>query len=157
MPLENDAIGDVFDDLPGPQKHAGGRPQLDIDIAAVERAATIGCTRQEIAAVIGVSRATLYNHMATDPLIAEAIERGADKGKATLRRLQWKGAHDGNPTMLIWLGKQLLGQRDQHQIDGQMNIGVVNGRLADRIARLADAGDAAEVPGPADDGGNRGT
>jgi hypothetical protein len=31
-----------------------------------------------------------------------------------LRRLQWKGAEAGNPTMLIWLGKQMLGQRDSH-------------------------------------------
>lgn len=35
----------------------------------------------------------------------------------TLRRLQWKAAEGGNATMLIWLGKQLLGQKDSSHVD----------------------------------------
>ena len=56
--------------------------------------------------------------MARNPEIEAAIERGADRGKATLRRMQWKGAQAGNPTMLIWLGKQLLGQKDRSELTG---------------------------------------
>jgi hypothetical protein len=33
--------------------------------------------------------------------------------KASLRRIQWKLAEAGNATMCVWLGKQLLGQRDK--------------------------------------------
>lgn len=41
-------------------------------------------------------------------------------GKASLRRMQWKSAEDGNTTMLIWLGKNILGQTDkvQNEISG---------------------------------------
>lgn len=100
-----------FDDIDLP-KDVGGRPEVVIDYAVVERAASIGCSKEEISAVLGIARSTLYLHMETDLEIQAAIDRGQDGGKATLRRLQWKGAEDGNPTMLIWLGKQLLGQRD---------------------------------------------
>ena len=97
---------------PRKQKRKAGQPMKAINLAAVERAAGIGCSRDEIAAVLGVARSTLYTRMASEPEIEAAIERGADKGRARLRRLQWKGAVAGNATMLTWLGKQLLGQRD---------------------------------------------
>jgi hypothetical protein len=104
---------EIDEDLP---KFGPGRPEKIVDLAIIERLAGIGCTKQEIAAVFGIARSTLYDHLARNPEIAAAIERGAGRGKATLRRMQWKGAHAGNPTMLIWLGKQLLGQRDSHAL-----------------------------------------
>jgi hypothetical protein len=40
-----------------------------------------------------------------------------------LRRAQWKAAvSDGNPTMLVWLGKQLLGQQDSLTLTADLNI-----------------------------------
>lgn len=89
-----------------------GRPFMDVDADVVERAASIGCTYEEIAALNGVCRMTFYNHMMNDPELKEAYERGKAKGRISLRRLQWQGVQDRNPTMLIWLGKQLLDQRD---------------------------------------------
>lgn len=112
---------DGFDpDLPDyrPPPFSLGPPVKEIDYLAVERAASIGCTKDEISAVVGVSRSTLYAKMAADPKIQAAIDRGNDKGRATLRRLQWKGANDGNPAMLIWLGKQYLGQKDKSELTG---------------------------------------
>ena len=110
MPLEG------FDDI-DPPKNLGGRPRSVIDLAVVERGASIGCTREELAALCGVPRSTFFKHLAEDPDLQEAIDRGAELGRATLRRAQWKGAVvDGNPTMMIWLGKQLLGQRDAHAL-----------------------------------------
>jgi hypothetical protein len=100
------------EELCGAPKRERGRPPVEINLEIVERAASIGCTREEIAAMCGTTRQTLYNHMQTDPEIQAAIDRGMDRGKATLRRMQWKGAEDGNATVLIWLGKQMLGQRD---------------------------------------------
>jgi len=32
--------------------------------------------------------------------------------------MQWEAAKKGNVTMMIWLGKQLLGQRDQMEHSG---------------------------------------
>lgn len=112
MPLEG------FDDIDIIPKHAGGRPPKEIDYAAIERAASIGCSKEEIAAVLGIGRTTLYAHMENEPEIQEAIDRGLAKGKATLRRFQWNGAQEGNATMLIWLGKQMLGQRDKNELTG---------------------------------------
>lgn len=116
----------IPDDLP---KWGVGAPKKQMDYVAIERAASIGCTKEEIAAVIGVSPATLYSRINDDPSVVEAIERGSHKGKATLRRMQWKGAQEGNATMLIWLGKQLLGQRDKIDtaVEGAVPIKIVGG------------------------------
>jgi hypothetical protein len=101
----------------GPQPGEGGRPPTPIDLDVVRRAAGIGCTVDEIAAVLGVPRRTLYDRMEQDLEIRRALDEGRDQGRATLRRLQWQQAYAGNPTMLIWLGKQLLGQRDRHEVE----------------------------------------
>ncbi len=83
------------------------RPQLEIDESLVEKLASIGCTMKEIASVAGCSVDTLERRF------ADTIKRGQDKGRTSLRRFQWKAAEAGNVTMLIWLGKQLLGQSDK--------------------------------------------
>tara|TARA_R110000868_G_scaffold410518_2_gene698944 strand:- start:5126 stop:5518 length:393 start_codon:yes stop_codon:yes gene_type:complete len=124
MPLEG------FDDAEIPRR-GPGRPAQEIDLDAVERAASIGCIKEEIAAVIGVAPSTLYLRMTKEPEIAAAIERGQSKGRATLRRLQWQGANEGNATMLIWLGKQMLGQRDK-----QEHAGPDGGAIVHRIERV---------------------
>lgn len=90
-----------------------GRPRKVIDAKLVEQLASIQCTDEEIAAICGVSHDTLLRRKNDDPVFLEAIEQGRAKGRVSLRRMQWKAATTGNPTMLIWLGKQLLGQRDK--------------------------------------------
>ena len=55
--------------------------------------------------------------MKRDPELQRAIDEGRDQGRATLRRLQWQRAHAGSDTMLIWLGKQMLGQRDKAELE----------------------------------------
>jgi hypothetical protein len=47
--------------------------------------------------------------------LRKLFQHGRLQGNATLRRKQYQLATqgDGNCTMLIWLGKQLLGQRDE--------------------------------------------
>jgi hypothetical protein len=98
-----------------------GRPKADIDIVAAERGASIGCTMEEIATLVGVGRRTLIDRVKVDPELREAIDRGRDVGRTTLRRLQWEQARAGNATMLIWLGKQLLGQRDKQDVTSAIN------------------------------------
>lgn len=83
-----------------------GRPKLVIDADLVTSLAEIHCTYDEIAAVVGCSTDTLKRRF------ADRIEKGREKGKASLRRMQFEKAQEGNATMQIWLGKQLLGQRD---------------------------------------------
>jgi hypothetical protein len=102
----------------GTTKNHGGRPRIEIDLAAVERMASIQCTDEEIACMLGVSINTITRRKADDPAFMKVLEEGRGKGRATLRRLQWQRANAGSDTMLIWLGKQTLGQTDRHEVSG---------------------------------------
>jgi hypothetical protein len=93
-------------------KEGLGRPSAVIDLLSVERAAAIGCPVEDIAALLGIGRRTLYDHMERDPAVADAIEKGRGTGRATVRRMQWEKAQTGDTSMLIWLGKILCGQRE---------------------------------------------
>lgn len=88
-----------------------GRPQIEIDEKLVEKLASIHCTMEEIASIVGCSVDTLERRF------AELIKTAKDKGRSSLRRHQWEAAQKGNTTMLIWLGKQLLGQKDISKIE----------------------------------------
>ncbi|MEO8373119.1 MAG: hypothetical protein ABI806_28295 [Candidatus Solibacter sp.] len=91
-----------------PQKP--GPAPAAVSLAQVETLASIGCTLEEIAAVVDLSKRTLIRR-GKDAAFLEAIERGRAKGRASLRRMQWAAAAAGNVTAQIWLGKQLLAQR----------------------------------------------
>jgi len=79
-----------------------------------------GATRDEAAAWLDVSRPTLWKFLNENPDCAHELEAGLDRGRVSLRRLQWRSAHNGNATMLIWLGKQLLKQYDQPPTEEQV-------------------------------------
>lgn len=79
----------------------------------MEKLAAIGCTDQDIAYVCGVSPKTVQRRRKDDATFLYAIEKGQATGRMNLRGAQWKLALAGNPTMLIWLGKQFLGQTDK--------------------------------------------
>ena len=91
-----------------------GRPKKDVDEKLIEQLARIHCTYDEIASIVGVSKSTLSERFRT------LIENAMNEGRASLRRQQYKLAMDGDKTMLVWLGKQLLGQRDRldHELSG---------------------------------------
>jgi hypothetical protein len=78
----------------------------------------IQCTQEEICGVFGMSVDTLNRRIAERGYenFAGLYKKHSDEGKASLRRSQWKKAQDGNATMLIWLGKQMLGQRDKQDV-----------------------------------------
>ena len=93
------------------KKKSVGRPRKhNLDTKQVEQLAGYGCTDTEIASFFDISRTTLernYEHNLT---------KGRESGKIRLRQLQWASAKKGNVAMLIWLGKQLLGQADKQEI-----------------------------------------
>lgn len=84
----------------------------------VENLARIGCTDEEIATILEASVDTLLNSNNKE-LFRNATKKGQAECKQSLRRLQFKAAQNGNVTMLIWLGKQLLGQSEK--IDTNVN------------------------------------
>jgi hypothetical protein len=87
------------------------RPRLKLDLRAIEAAAAIGCTQEEIGFLVGCSDRTLQNREDC----REAIAKGSASMKTSLRRMQWKKASEGNVAMLIWLGKQILGQKERSE------------------------------------------
>lgn len=88
-----------------------GRPKIQLDYPLIEKLATIQCTQEEIATILGVNISTLKR----DDEFCTIYKKGMEQGKSSLRRLQWKAAETGNTTMLIWLGKQYLQQREPKQ------------------------------------------
>lgn len=92
-----------------------GRPPKPIDWAKVETLCSIQCTQEEIAAVMEIHldnlcQAAKREHGMT---FADLFKKWREGGRASLRRQQWKKALEGNPALLIWMGKQVLGQKDQ--------------------------------------------
>jgi hypothetical protein len=87
------------------------RPRLEIDPEQVKLLAGIGCPVDEMALVLGCSKRTLERRYAA------LIETGRADIRKSLRRKQVEMALKGDRTMLIWLGKQLLGQRDEQRVE----------------------------------------
>ena len=90
-----------------------GRPKGSIktlDLKQIEGMAAIGCTQDEIGIILGFN-ARMFHGKRAD--VRAAYQAGAAKMRASLRRLQWGKAKEGNVTMMIWLGKQILGQKDR--------------------------------------------
>lgn len=95
-----------------------GRPKIELDPEKVEALAALQCTYEEIAHGLGICADTLEKIRKEDPTISDAIKKGRTLGRRSLRQLQYKAAKSGNITMLIWLGKQYLGQSDKAEITG---------------------------------------
>jgi len=92
-----------------------GRPHFNIDWDKVDKLCAIQCTGEEIAGVLGCDYDTLSGAIWREKELSfsEYFAQKASHGKMSLRRTQYTAAMDGNPTMLVWLGKNWLGQTDK--------------------------------------------
>jgi len=89
-----------------------GRKPVYIDLEDLEKLSALHCTDEEIAGWFEVSTRTIEKRR-KNPEFAAVMERGRAKGRVSVRRAQMKMLLEaGNATMGIWLGKQILGQRD---------------------------------------------
>lgn len=70
------------------------------------------CTQEEIASFFKVSVSTI-KRLAATPEVRDILDRGAALGRISLRRQQFRLLKAGSVPMAIWLGKQILGQRDK--------------------------------------------
>lgn len=89
------------------------RPPIELDEDIIIKLAAIHCTMDEIAHICGCCKDVIERR----PELMAKIYKAKAEGKSSLRRHQWKLAQAGNPTMLIWLGKQLLDQKDVSRIE----------------------------------------
>lgn len=96
-----------------------GRKKLILNAvgaATIEKLASLMCTDEEIASVLGVCVDTLTNRN-NGKTFSEYKKRGQETGKASLRRWQFDTARRGNATMQIFLGKNYLGQSDKTEVE----------------------------------------
>ena len=119
-------------DIPTPKKKTGNKPKelISVEVVGYEmgrgptkkvvfdddvyKLAAMGCTNREIAVWFDVAEDTLKYNFA--PILA----KGREQMKQRLRMAQIKLALGGNATMLIWLGKNILGQSD-NPLDNESN------------------------------------
>lgn len=133
-----------------------GRPKGSgaklIDIEQLKQWARAGATLPEMAQRLGVSLATLNRRLEL-PKFRGALDIARAEMLTSLRSKQVALALAGNVTMLIWLGKQYLGQQDKLQHSGtglggailvsdakdelKAKLDALSGRIADGADRSA--------------------
>lgn len=90
------------------------RPRKELDMEALKRLCQIQCTQEEMAWFFGMSVDTIETRIKEqfDQSFSEFYKEHSAGGIISLRREQYKSAMRGNTTMLIWLGKQFLKQKE---------------------------------------------
>lgn len=112
-----------------------------VNLDKLKEYARVGATQIEIASVLGISVATLERRLQSKKF-RDILDQGKNEGYISLRAKQYALALAGNPTMLIWLGKQCLGQKDKQEFSGTGTDGRIEfgssavERLEARISQL---------------------
>jgi len=120
------------------EKNKGGRPPFELsekEFSKIVAMIRIQCTQDEICSVYGVTDKTLNVALKKigQPGFSDLYKKHSCEGNASLRRAQWKAATEKlNPTMLVWCGKQYLGQTDKIEQENK------NTDIADALIHLAD-------------------
>ena len=96
-----------------PAKRKLGRPKFSPDLEQVRKLAALQCTDDEIAAFFDVSVRTIERRRKDSDEFNDAVMQGKLLGRVSLRRRQYEAALGGNVAMLIWLGKNILGQAER--------------------------------------------
>lgn len=95
-----------------------GRTIIQIDWAQFDKLCALQCTLSEIASFFGCSEDTIETRVKEEYGInfSELYSKRRQFGKISIRRKQFQVAESGNPTMLIWLGKQWLEQKEKTEV-----------------------------------------
>lgn len=95
--------------------------QKEINWEMIDSMLVAGCNGVQCAAAIGIHPETLYDRCKLDKAtgFSEYSQAKRAHGDGLLHAAQFQKAYkDKNPTMLIWLGKQRLSQKDNEQAGG---------------------------------------
>ncbi|RPH73871.1 hypothetical protein EHM76_04750, partial [bacterium] len=94
------------------------RPEIPIDWKIVDELLACGCPGTEVAAVLGMHNETFYDRVQKKFGIGftEYSSKKKATGEALIRKAQYDKAlglsKKGDNTLLIWLGKQRLNQKE---------------------------------------------
>ena len=96
-----------------------GRPKLELNSKELKKLCRLQCTLVEIADWFSCSEDTVERRVKEeyDTTFAEFFKKHSARGKMSLRRKQMQMALKGDRTLLIWLGKQYLGQKDRQSLE----------------------------------------
>lgn len=111
-----------------------GRPRIQIDRRGFENLCGLQCTLAEIACFFNCSEDTIerWCKRTYHTSFADVFKSKSSTGKISLRRYQFKLA-ERNASMAIWLGKQMLGQKDYVEVESSADDALIQflGRLDD--------------------------
>lgn len=99
------------------------RKKKNSEETAIQKFASYGLTIKEIAEALGYDENTLKRNFEI------FLIKGKANLKERLKRKQIQVAMQGNVTMLIWLGKQYLGQAEKIEESGEYKITVIRKSL----------------------------
>jgi len=107
---------------------SGPTAKIEINQEQLETLAGMGCTLAEMAAFFKCSVDTLTRNY------AEAIERGRETGKASVRRMLWTQGQKGNSVALKYLIHNVLKEKLEDKADNNF---YVNAEVTNQLAKLA--------------------
>jgi hypothetical protein len=92
--------------------------KVKIDWSKVGKLLQAQCSGASIATMLGIHENTLYERCVTDNGMGFVVfaQLKKSEGKELLRAKQFETAMGGDKTMLIWLGKQYLDQKDKSDV-----------------------------------------
>lgn len=93
--------------------------KVDIDWDRVAKYLQAQCSGSGIAGILGIHENTLYSRCKLDNGVEFMAfsEQKKGEGKELLRKKQYDVAMEGDKTMLVWLGKQYLEQKEKNETD----------------------------------------
>ena len=97
------------------------KPRKAFDLAEVERLASLGLTREQIAAALGASASTVYNRLRDDEEFSEAVKRGEALGIGAVASKLMDQINEGNTTATIFYLKSRAGWRESSEIRVEAN------------------------------------
>lgn len=111
------------------------RPRTEINWEEFDKLCAIQSTRREVACWFECSEDTIERACEREKGMGFAayFDEKAGSGKISLRRKQFELAMSGDRVMLIWLGKQYLGQADK--LDQSINMDLA--RKAEEYAAMS--------------------
>lgn len=137
---------------PHEQVQNGGRQPIPLDWAYIDKSLQACCSGVSIARDLGIHHETLYNRVQDryGMSFTDYSTKQREKGDDMLRKAQFEKALDKDNTMLIWLGKNRLRQRDGYteitiSKDQQAAIEKLLAALAPPAAPVIDHKDVEDV------------
>ncbi len=95
-----------------------GRKKIEIDLAQVEKLASIGLNEKQVADSLGISVTTLEDRKQNMRDFRSALKRGQAIGIATVANNLFTQSKEGNVSAGIFFMKNRAGWSDKHELSG---------------------------------------